>query len=74
MGLAISIQCGVLLQFPPSTLFNVFHAFGWPSKIDDTEMSPVHGETKTTGWHFQELNMYYTHSVELNKTRIKNKK
>lgn len=31
MGLAISIQCSVLLQFPPSTLFNVFHAFGWPS-------------------------------------------
>lgn len=38
-----------------------------------TEMSPVHGETKTTGWHFQELNMDYTHSAELNKTGIKNK-
>lgn len=39
--------------------------------MGDTEMSPVHGETKTTGWHFQELNMYYTHSAELNKTRSK---
>ncbi|KAL7793308.1 hypothetical protein V8C43DRAFT_281414 [Trichoderma afarasin] len=54
------------LLYPMSFMLSAGQAI-----IDGTEMSPVHDETKTTGWHFQELNRYYTHSAELNKARKK---